>query len=185
MSVDSPPRPLTYEDIEHITDTAHRYEILQGELIVSPNPIPQHAEISSLLGERLVAHVRSHRLGRAFSVPVDVRISPNDVVAPDLCFVSNERTGIIGDKLIEGAPDLVIEILSPSTQQVDRVRKMALYGNGGVREYWLVDPKTRSVRVVGFAGGVATDATVATGSIPSAVLPELPIAVDDIFPAAD
>src|SRR5688500_17617555 len=120
MSVSAPPRALTYDNLAQITDRQHRYEILQGELIVSALPTPLHVLIATILTELVSAYVRKNGLSTFFGSPVNVRITRHDIVEPDLCFVSNERLDIIREKLIDGAPDLVIEVLSPSTQSYDR-----------------------------------------------------------------
>jgi Uma2 family endonuclease len=181
MVIEAPSRPMTYEDLEQITDTGHRYEILQGELIVSANPVPDHIRIGTRLSYMLMQHVTERDLGELFGSPVDIRFTKHDIVAPDLTFVSHERRGIVQDKLIEGAPDLVIEILSPSTQRYDKGRKLALYATGGVREYWIVDPFTASIRVINFEGTESIDVTYQRGQLRSAVLPEVEIDVEALF----
>jgi Uma2 family endonuclease len=183
MVVDAPPRALTYEDLEQFTDRRHRYEILQGELIVSAAPTPLHVMVATVISEIVSAHVRRNRLGFFYGSPVNVRISRHDIVEPDLCFVSSKRLEIVGEKFIDGAPDLVIEVLSPSTQSYDRRRKMALYAGGGVREYWLVDPIRRSVHILIFTDGIASESHFATGIIESFVLHALDLKIDEIFPA--
>lgn len=183
MSVEAVSLPLTYEDLEQISDELHRYEILQGVLIVSANPAPVHARISTRLSRRLEEHIEERHLGTFFGTPVDVRIMRHDIVGPDCCFVSRDREAIITNRLIEGAPDLVIEIQSPSTKRDDRTRKMALYAGGGVREHWLVDPQTRSVRVLLFADGITSVLPIEDEIIPSRVLPELRLTLGDVFPA--
>jgi len=183
MVADAPPRALTYEDLEHITDRRHRYEILQGELIVSAAPTPLHVMVATVISEIVSTHVRRNRLGLFYGSPVNVRISRHDIVEPDLCFVSSKRLEIVGEKLIDGAPDLVIEVLSPSTQSYDRRRKMALYAGGGVREYWLVDPVRRSGRILVFTDGIANELHFDAGNIDSFVLPTLDLKIDEIFPA--
>lgn len=112
-----------------------------------------------------------------------MRLTRYDIVEPDLCFVSKSRLGIVKERLIDGAPDLVMEMLSPSTRNDDLVRKMALYSIGGVREYWIIDSEDRSVRVMSLLSGGPSELTVAQDRIPSVVLPELRMTFADVFPA--
>ena len=110
-----------------------------------PAPGVPHQDSVFDLGAVLKLLIWSTRMGRVFIAPLDVVLSDTDVVQPDLVFVSNERAGIITDANIRGAPDLVIEILSPSTEERDRGFKRALYARHGVREYWLVDTRRKTI----------------------------------------
>lgn len=120
------PRPLTYEDLLETPDDGNRYEILGGELIVSPAPTPMHQRVLARLFRLIDRFVQDKNAGELFFAPLDVRFDPHDIVEPDLLFIRRERLDIIDEKLIEGAPDLVVEVLSPSSRGRDRVRKMAL-----------------------------------------------------------
>jgi Uma2 family endonuclease len=144
------PRPkikFTYQDYKNAPEDK-RYELLDGDLIVVPSPKEPHQWASIQLGSRLFRFVQESGLGRVYIAPFDVVLSDTDVVQPDILFVSNERMGIVTEDNIQGAPDLVIEILSPSTAERDRTFKRSLYARHGVREYWLVDPDARSVEVL-------------------------------------
>jgi Uma2 family endonuclease len=127
-------------------------------------------------------HVRAHRLGRVCVAPVDVVLDPDGplVVQPDIIFVSNERAAIVRDR-VWGAPDLVVEVLSPRTAARDRTTKLDWYERYGVRECWLSDAQRRSIEVVrlGENGGRLT---FTAGSVPqSIVLPAWSASIDDIF----
>jgi Uma2 family endonuclease len=111
----------------------------------------------------------------------DVQLSPHDILEPDLCFVSNERAGIIGDRLLDGAPDLVIEVLSPSTRRYDLVAKRAIYATHGVREYWIVDPETKTIRVLMFERGQTLELTQTSERVRSIVLTDLELRPADVF----
>lgn len=137
-------RKRTYADYLE-TPEGERYELLDGELIALSTPGIAHQDSSLNLSVELSVLRRRAGIGRVFAAPVDVVLSDTDVVQPDLVFVSNERAGIITDANIRGAPDLVIEILSPSTEERDRVFKRALYARHGVREYWLVDTRRKTI----------------------------------------
>jgi len=136
---------LTYADYLIAPDDA-RYELLDGELIMAPAPNIPHQDSLFDLGVELKLLMRSTRMGRVFIAPVDVVLSDTDVVQPDLVFVSSERSDIITVRNIRGAPDLVVEILSPSTAERDRIFKRALYARHGVKEYWMVDTELRLIR---------------------------------------
>ena len=124
-----------------------RYQLLDGELILAPSPIDRHQAILGELFFALHQFVTENGLGRVRVAPLDVVLSDYDVAQPDLLFVSNSRAEIITEANIQGAPDLVVEILSPSSAQYDRGYKHTLYGRSGVREYWIVDPEDRTVEV--------------------------------------
>jgi Uma2 family endonuclease len=115
--------------------------------------------------------------------PLDVVLSNYDVAQPDVLFVSNERSGIITEANVQGAPDLVIEVLSPRTAQYDRGYKRTLYGRFGVREYWLVDPEAEAVEVLtGSDRGLVAHATYRLGdTLASPLLPELDVGIQEIF----
>jgi len=136
---------LTYEDYRALPDDGRRYELLEGEIQVAPAPSTRHQLISRNLEFLLHAHARERRLGEVMDAPVDVILDRGTVVQPDLLFVSSARLGIISERGIEGAPDLAVEILSESTQAIDRGAKRQLYARYGVLHYWIVDPASRSL----------------------------------------
>ena len=125
-----------------------RYELIDGELMLAPAPIPTHQMIVLELVYILKEFVERHGLGRVFISPIDVLLSEHDVVQPDILFISAERLHIVGERNIQGAPDLVIEVLSPSTTERDRVLKSSSYLRFGVPEYWIVDPAERTIEVM-------------------------------------
>ena len=144
----NPAVKFTYEDYQH-TPEDKRYELLDGELIMVPAPNLGHQRIGIRLGALLHGFAQERGLGEVFHAPCDVVLSNTDVVQPDLLFVSNERAHLLlGGDSVRGAPDLVVEILSPSTAGQDRTLKRALYVKHGVKEYWLVDPDARTVTVL-------------------------------------
>ena len=137
----------TYEDYRS-TPEDKRYQLLDGELIMTAAPRRAHQKADTKLGTRLDSYVEAHELGEVYVAPFDVVFSDTDVVQPDLLFVSKERLYIINDDNVRGAPDLVIEILSPSTASIDRNFKRALYARHGVKEFWLVDTDARNITVM-------------------------------------
>jgi len=140
---------FTVEDYHNLPESeTKRYELLGGELIMAPAPIPYHQEISGKLHFALVQYVRDHHWGKVYAAPLDVILSDEDVVQPDILFISRERSKIIHEDGIHGAPDLVIETLSPATAGRDRTLKRTLYARSGVQEYWLIDPDSKSAEVL-------------------------------------
>ena len=138
---------LTYEDYAKTSDD-ERWELLDGELVMVPSPNIPHQGVAMDLGTLLNAFVKERDLGRVFAAPTDVVLSDTNVVQPDLLFVSNEREHIITRPNIQGAPDLAVEIRSPSTAERDLTVKRRLYAEHGVKEYWLVDPDEMTVTVL-------------------------------------
>jgi Uma2 family endonuclease len=130
---------LTYDDLCLLPADGKRREIIEGELFVTPSPLTPHQRAAIRLGAILWKFVDDHKLGEVFAAPFDVVFSQFDVVEPDLLFISNARSHILTGKNVQGAPDLVIEILSESTARVDRTTKLKLYGKSGVQEYWIID----------------------------------------------
>ena len=133
---------LTYEDYKN-TPEGERYELLDGVLVrlVTPPIIHQRALID--LGSSMALFVEESELGEVFPIPTDVVLSDTIVVQPDLLFISNERAHIITEQNIQGAPDLVVEILSPSTANRDWTIKRGYYARYGVKELWIVDPDAK------------------------------------------
>jgi Uma2 family endonuclease len=138
---------LGYDDYASMPEDGNRYEILDGELVVTASPVLRHQRVSRDLGFLLHAHVAAHDLGEVLYAPVAVILDRHTIVEPDLVFVSKARSAILEGRYIEGAPDLLIEILSPSTAARDRGAKAKLYARLGVTEYWIVDADARTLEV--------------------------------------
>ena len=177
------PKPkLTYEDYASLPDDERR-ELIDGELIPMPSPKEIHQRILLLLGASWLWFVRETRLGTVYTAPFDVILSPTNVVQPDLIFISSARAHIITEDNIRGAPDLVVEILSPSTAGYDRTTKRNLYARHGVREYWLIDPyaKTVTALILG-ANGYDTHAVFGEGdTLTSPTLAGFALNLSDLF----
>jgi Uma2 family endonuclease len=138
---------LTYADYAALPDDGRRYEIHGGELSETPAPSPRHQKVALNLAAALDAHVKANQLGEVFISPIDVILSDSTIVQPDILFLARDRLRLISERGIEGAPTLVVEILSPSTTQIDRQTKMQLYARHGVPWYWIVDPEARTIEV--------------------------------------
>ena len=136
----------TYKDYCATPDD-ERYELLNGDLMMVPAPNRKHQEVLTRLYLELGVFTKEHRLGKVYVAPFDVVLSDTDVVQPDLLFISRAREHTLTDDNVRGAPDLVIEILSPSTANRDLGYKHDLYGRHGVLEYWIVDPMAENVAV--------------------------------------
>jgi Uma2 family endonuclease len=138
---------LNYEDYCLLPNNGKRYEIIDGELFVTPSPLWRHQNVLTNLLYYLVDFVKKHDLGKVYPAPFDVVFSQYDVVEPDILYVSKARASVTTEKNIQGAPDLVVEILSESTAKIDRTTKLKLYARYGVAEYWVVDPATCSAEI--------------------------------------
>jgi Uma2 family endonuclease len=147
MAVQDRVRKLTYEDYARIPDDGQRHEIIDGEHYAVPAPFTPHQRISRRLILRVGEAVERLGLGELLHAPHDVVFSKYDVVQPDLLFVSKERAGIVTEKNTQGAPDLIIEILSDSTRRLDEGVKLDLYDRYGVPEYWMFDTGRKISRV--------------------------------------
>lgn len=136
---------LTYEDYCSLPDDGLRYEILDGELEMSPSPLIDHQRISINLAVLLREHVQAEGLGEVLTAPVDVMLADTTIVVPDLVFVSRDRAGLVTRRAVEGPPELLVEILSPGSARRDRHTKAALYARLGVPFYWILDPDARTL----------------------------------------
>ena len=143
---------LTYQDYANL-EGDERYELLDGELILVAAPDEDHQKASLRMIVRKNAFVDENDLGRVFHAPYDVLFTDTDVVQPDVMFVSKERYHIRTPANIQGAPDLAVEILSPSSSRRDWHHKRELYARHGVREYWIIDPTNRIVSVLQLRDG--------------------------------
>ena len=185
MASTQPVVKFTYEDYR-TTPADERYELLDGNLIMVPAPNLKHQRVQALLGQALHQFILHHELGEFFYAPCDVVLSDTDIVQPDLLFVSRERSHLLRNgENVQGAPDLVIEILSPSTADKDREIKRELYSRHGVKEYWLVDPVAETVSIYRQqAGRLAITRTFGRrDTLRSPLLAGLELRLDGVFPS--
>ncbi len=182
MAIPNPTVKFTYEDYLN-TPEDKRYELIDGDLFMTPAPGELHQRVSILLGSKLFQFTLENSLGRVYVAPFDVVLSDMDVVQPDLLFVSNERIRIITPENVQGAPDLVVEILSPSTATRDTTFKRVLYARHGVREYWIVDTQEETITVLlsGDRGLEAAEVYGAGETLTSATLHGFKLNIDDVF----
>jgi Uma2 family endonuclease len=174
---------LTYEDYVLLPNDRNRYETLEGELTVTPAPSTKHQTASGNLFVLLSHYIKERDLGKLFHAPIDLILESTSVLQPDLLFVSKVRQQIITERAVEGVPDLVIEILSPTTRRTDRVTKAQIYARHSVPGYWIVDPEQEIIEIYLLeANGYRLAATL-QGKTPMAAPPftELEIAAGDVF----
>lgn len=172
----------TYADYRQLPEGAP-YQLIGGELVLTPAPTSYHQIISMQLVSKMVAYVTEKNLGIVLYAPVDVYLEETETYQPDIIFFSRERLPIIKPEKIEGAPDLVVEILSPTTAYYDLRKKYRIYEKHGVREYWLVDPEEKSIQVFTLAEGkFKLDQEVEEeGSVCSRVIDGFSVAAAEIF----
>jgi Uma2 family endonuclease len=184
---DWPPQgKWTYEDYCRLPDDGWRYEIIEGELYMSPAPEPIHQEYGGEMFAALRDFVKKHNAGKAYMAPIDVILFDLATpVQPDVLFICKERLHIVKKGRIEGAPDVIVEVLSPSNWLIDRREKFQAYAKSGVREYWIVNPLARTIELfflrenryelIGKYGEGET--------VRSEVLPGFEVKVDEVCPA--
>ena len=144
----------TVEDYLAITDEYPRYELLEGQLIEMVSPTSKHQRVLFRLAQMLATHCQARDLGEVMVAPLDVILSRTIVLQPDILFISKARKAELIGERITGAPDLVIEILSPATSARDLNQKRKLYARHGVKEYWIVDPDDETIEVQRVQGNI-------------------------------
>jgi len=175
-------RTYTYEDYTRLPEGAP-YQLIGGELIMTPSPMPYHQELSRELGFKLFSFVKENDLGHVYYAPLDVYFSETDVYQPDILFIEKKRSEIIGKTKIEGSPDIVVEILSPSTAYYDLRKKFRIYEKFGVKEYWIVDPELKRIEVYGNENSIYKVISEAEneGSVSSVVLEGFEVELAELF----
>ena len=174
---------LTCRDILALPEDGLRHELIDGEHYVTPSPVPRHQLIVGNLYFLLRSHLEVQPDGDVYLAPVDVVLSVHDLVVPDLMLFTPSRRQQVRARNVHGAPDLVIEVLSPSTARRDRTLKRALYQRAGVREYWLVDPKAETVTVWHGTRQERQYSADGDDRLVSPLLPDLRITLADVFRA--
>ena len=181
----SPKVKFTYEDYLLFPDDGKRHELIDGEHYMTPAPSIKHQKVSGNLFGLLHAHLRRTNAGYVFAAPTDVVLSDQDVLQPDLLFVSADRASIITEKCIQGVPDLTVEIISETTRKTDEIMKRKVYERYGVQEYWIVDPELERVKAYRMTpqGYVHADewAHEAGESLTTPLFPDFQIPLAEIF----
>jgi Uma2 family endonuclease len=185
MTVDL--KHLTYQQYLDLPEMRARYSIVDGELVMAAAPTPDHQRMVQRTFVKLDAFVQEHQIGTVFLAPLDVVIQrdPLRTRQPDVMFISNARRYLIGRQVIEGGPDLVIEILSPANTRRELEEKLRDYQSINVHEAWIVGTQGQTIEVLRLsAGGIERSGLYGLGdAIISHVLPELHLTVDELFPA--
>jgi Uma2 family endonuclease len=138
---------FNYDDFLLFPNDGKRHEIIDGDHVMTPAPNIKHQRVSGNLFNALTNFLKVQKSGEAFAAPCDVVLSDEDIVEPDLLFVSAARAAIITEQNVQGPPDLIVEILSAATRKTDEIVKRKLYERYGVREYWIVDPELETVKI--------------------------------------
>ena len=172
---------FTYDDLADTPDDGNRYEIINGELIVSRSAYVNHQRVVGRLTLTLSRFVDARQLGEVFISPLDVVLSPYNSVQPDLFFIARDRLPHLMGRVITGAPDLAVEVLSERSRRIDLVRKKALYAMAGVQEYWAVDPQHRAVTVFTLAHGLYEVVEIRDGVARSLLLPGFEVNIPELF----
>jgi Uma2 family endonuclease len=155
-------RKLDYSDIAAAPNDGNRYELVRGELLVTPSPSPIHQRICTRLWAQLAHYFHERAIGEVFHAPLDVILTKHDVFEPDLLVVSDPSH--ISKRGIEKPPLLAVEILSPATRKVDRGVKFQRYAELGVRHYWIVDPDGQRLQCFRLASGAFAPLIEAKGN---------------------
>jgi len=184
VATPAPPKKerYTYADYAELPEGAP-YELIAGSLVMAPSPTFQHQQVSLRLSAALFRYVEAHKSGTVVTAPMDVMLAEDTTVQPDLVYIAHARREIIGEQRIEGAPDLIAEILSPSTAHRDVGIKKRLYEEHGVREYWTLDPESQAVEVhVNTDAGFTQHARVVeAGAVASTVINGFKVDVTELF----
>lgn len=181
-STHQPRRKLTYADYCAIPEDLLRHEILDGEHVVSPSPNVPHQSAATRLTAILLPQIEGQDLGRVLAAPLDVELSPFDIAQPDVIAIATARSEIITHTRILGAPDLVIEVLSPGTARRDRGLKATRYALAGVREYWLVDVEAHRIEQFELAGDRFVLRQTATTTLASWAFPSVTVDLGALWP---
>jgi Uma2 family endonuclease len=177
-------RPLTVHDYLQLpVDSGKKTELIEGDLIMSPSPDRFHQDILGRLFGPMWAYLASHPVGKVYAAPFDVTLTDLNVFQPDLCYFSKSRYTSLTAHGADGAPDLVVEILSPGSMKRDLGVKKEIYARTGVEEFWCVDPVKRTITVFQLGENSATPkATLVEGkTLGTPLLPGLKIKLRDVF----
>ncbi len=182
MGIEVSPK-LTFEQFRALPEDGKRYELVHGEVHLTPSPTTKHQLVLHRLVSSLDIYLSKNHQGEILFAPLDVRLSLDTALQPDLIFVAEARAEIIGEDYIHGSPDLVVEIFSPSTTAYDRATKLPLYAEAGVGEVWFVDPQAMTVETLKLQGNkYLVEATLArAGTLTSACFPGWELPLQNLF----
>jgi Uma2 family endonuclease len=176
----------TYDDYAALPADGNRYEIVNGVLYMTPSPSWSHQEIVGRFFRYLSSYAETAGIGGAFVAPLDVELAPNTVVQPDVVVLLKASHKKLKERHIVGAPDMAVEVVSPTSETHDRYRKIPAYARAGVPEYWIVDPDSRTVEVLFLESGEYHSQGVYRGkaTLPSQIVPGLLVHIEQFFASA-
>lgn len=181
MSLGESKVKLGYEEYCLFPDDGNRHEIIDGWHYMNPAPTPNHQSVSRWLQHFLFTQIELPGLGKVIDAPIDVQLGDHDIVQPDLVIVLNDTESVTTRTRIKGPPNMVVEILSPSTSKNDLALKRSLYEQRGISEYWIIDPDEHTVLQLVLAEGNYCERTNQGTTISLAILPEVTVPTDQIF----
>lgn len=175
---------MTYEEFVKLPDDGRQYELIDGELIVNPSPVPRHQMIAGNIYFAIRLFLQKHGGALVYSAPIDVRLG-DDIVQPDVVVIAGNRVQIVGDRNVVAAPDLIVEVLSEGTRRKDEIVKRKLYERAQVGEYWIVDPELELVKMHRLVDGalqrVAEIGTESGGVLTTSILPDFTLDIREVF----
>jgi Uma2 family endonuclease len=176
---------MTYEEFLALPDDGKHYELIEGELVLNPAPVPRHQWVVANIYFALRMHFENQGGGRAYFSPIDVVLPSENVLEPDIIVLIGDRLSLIGPKNVQGPPNIAVEVLSDGSRRKDEVTKRRLYERYGVDEYWIADPETETVKIYRRAGDTFERAveisTDTGGTITSPLLPGFALDVNKVF----
>ena len=174
---------LTYDEFRQLPDDGKRYELIHGEVHVFPSPNTKHQRSLWNLSVNLGVYAKSHDVGRFYFAPLDALLAADTALQPDLVLVSREHVGIIRESGIAGSPDLVVEILSPSTAAHHRATKLALYADASVPWVWFLDPEAKTVEALKLEGKRYFVDSILAGDqiLTSSIFPGWQVPLNEVF----
>jgi Uma2 family endonuclease len=176
---------MTYQDYVDLPDDGKHYELIEGELILNPAPVPRHQMIGGNIYHAIRTYLDQHPGAKVFYSPIDIMLSDDNVLEPDVVVIGAARLAIIGRTNVQGPPNLVVEILSDRTRRRDETVKRKLYERHGVDEYWIVDPAIDAIKIYRRSGAaferVAEISVETGGTITSPLLPGFALDVNVVF----
>lgn len=176
---------ITAHEYMTMPDGPPYYQLIEGELLMSPSPNWRHQDIAGRIYAKILNYLEDQNIGYVFISPLDVILTELNVVQPDVLFVSSERKSIVGERCIEGAPDFVVEILSDSTAHLDKGQKRKIYARTGVKELWIVNSELKEIAVYDLKKSVGTPQATygANERLKSKIFPGLEFSCAAIFKA--
>jgi Uma2 family endonuclease len=182
MGVEIVPK-LTFEQFRQLPDDGKQYELVCGEVHLTPSPTTKHQIILYRLVSSLDVYLSKNPLGKLLFAPLDVRLSVDTALQPDLIFIANAHAAIIQEDYIRGTPDLVVEVLSPSTTAHDRATKSPIYAEAGVGEMWIIDPQAMTIEILKLQGNkyLVEAALAGSRALTSTCFPGWELPLHDLF----